>query len=192
MKLSPHEMAWCLKQAGFTGIDQPTQLDNIVLGVAIGLAESLGETDALAITSSGSNVGNRDHGVWQISGKFHGDKIQRTPNWRDPLVNARLTKAIYDEAIRAGRSSGWQPWATYKVDPDTGKAFYMEFLAAARIAATATWAPSYPGWHIAAIQDRVEFTQGRVDTLPSLSAIRSMIMGMRFITTDTMRFVESS
>jgi len=185
VKLSPHEMAWCLKQVGFTGIDQLTGLDNIVLGVAIGLAESAGETDAMGVSTSGSSIGNRDHGIWQISGKFHGDKITKTPDWRDPLVNAKLAKAVFDEAIRAGRTSGWQPWSTYKVDAATGKASYMAHLSAANIAVTAMWRTAYPAWLLQLTHDRVASTQQLADELPDLSEIKAMITGLAITKTET-------
>lgn len=192
MKLSPHEMAWCLKQAGFTGTDGPTGLDNIVLGVAVGLAESGGDTDALGVTSSGSSVGNRDHGVWQISGKWHGDKIAaqvtRGFDWRTPIANAQLAKQIWDEAIRAGKPSGWQPWSTYAKNASTGKAPYEEYLAAAKIAITAMWPPSYPLLEIKTIHGRITDVQTMVDELPDIQEMLEYWKTLRMVRTNREEF----
>lgn len=183
VKLSPHEMAWCLKQVGFSGVDAPTGLDNIVLGVAIGLAESGGDPEILGVTSSGSSVGNRDHGVWQISGKWHGDKIaaqiQLGGDWRVPVINAKLAKQVFDEALRAGRASGWQPWSTYAKNTTTGKAPYEEYLPAAKIAVTAMWPPSYSTLEIKLMHGRVSDIQSMVDEMPDLEEILAGIKALK-------------
>lgn len=122
MRLSPHEMAWCLLQAGFTGAD-------IVIGVAVGLAESKGDTDALGHVDASPNF---DHGVWQISGKWHGEKFQQYPNWRDPLDNARLARLVFLEA-----GSKWTAWTTFK------NGSHLAWMDEGKLAAAAPFRPAY-------------------------------------------------
>lgn len=101
MKLSPHEIAYVLIWAGFTG-------DDLVTGVAVALAESGGDTDVMGRSTTGDNIGQRDHGLLQISGRWHGDKLVATPNWRNPYVNARMARRIFDDAGRV-----WTPWHVF-------------------------------------------------------------------------------
>lgn len=113
MRLSPNEIAWCAQQAGFAGND-------LVIAVAIALAESNGDTDALgSVTTPNATTGvvsgNFDHGLWQISNKFHGAKLKANPNWRNPLVNAGLARLVFLEAqkIKTNAGDGWKAWSTY-------------------------------------------------------------------------------
>ena len=134
MRLSPNEIAYVAQAAGFTGED-------LVTAVAVALAESGGETDALGYIGSD----NHDHGLWQISNKWHaltgdgkpGKLLIAGAKWRDPLVNARLAKAVFDETVRMGKASGWMAWAVY----DNGTGPYTKHLPAARRAVLAPWAP---------------------------------------------------
>lgn len=105
MKLSPHEIAY-VAGAHWSGED-------LKIAVAIACAESDGDTDAMHRSTTGENLGQRDHGLWQISGRWHGAKLIANPNWRDPVVNARLAKAVFDETVRMGKASGWMAWAVY-------------------------------------------------------------------------------
>lgn len=101
MKLSPNEIAYVAKQAGFAGSD-------LVTAVAVVLAESGGDTDALGRSSSGASIGNRDHGLAQISNRWHGDKLTATPNWRDPETNMRMAFKVYTDAGKK-----FEPWSVF-------------------------------------------------------------------------------
>lgn len=113
MILSPNEIAWCAGQAGWKG-------DDIATAVAVALAESKGDTEALGrVLASGGTApgtqpkpasGNYDHGLWQISSLWHGTELAlRGHTWRDPLANARVAFSVW---LAAGHS--WSPWSTYK------------------------------------------------------------------------------
>lgn len=101
MKLSPNEIAYVATKVGFTS-------DVLQIFVAICLAESGGDTDIIARSSSGPNIGNRDHGLAQISNRWHGDKLQTTPNWRDPYVNLKMALKIYTDAGKK-----FDPWHVF-------------------------------------------------------------------------------
>lgn len=101
---TPAQMAGALKAAGFTGTD-------IVIGVAVGMAESGGRTDATNRNTNGST----DYGVWQIN-SIHKDALAMG-NWSDINANARMAKLVFDQA---GHS--WRPWVTY----NTGS--YRKFM----------------------------------------------------------------
>jgi hypothetical protein len=145
MFLSPNEMAWCLIQAGFTGTDAATGLPHVVVGVNVGWQESKGDTDALGKVLTAGNSGNFDHGWMQVSNLWHDRKLAATPNWRDPLVNARLAKQVFDEtaAINAkakNGKSGWSAWSTYE---NRGTAFTL-FVPHATLAARVPFPPAVP------------------------------------------------
>lgn len=106
MILSPHEMAYLLKWAG---IPDGTELQ---IGVAIGCAESGGDTDVMGRSTVGANIGQRDHGWMQVSGRWQFDKLIKYGNFRDPWANAQMAVAIYNEAVKAGKP-GWSPWSTF-------------------------------------------------------------------------------
>jgi hypothetical protein len=127
MILSPHEIAFVASWAGFTGAE-------IVTAVAVALAESKGDTDIMGRSTTGENLGQRDHGLWQISGRWHGTKLQATPDWRDPYVNATLAKQVWDEAKKAGKDP-WTPWKVY------GSGSYKTYLPDATIAVKAPFPP---------------------------------------------------
>lgn len=101
---TPAQMAGALKAAGFTGTD-------IVTGVAIGMAESGGKTDA---TNRNTN-GTTDYGTWQIN-SIHRDALA-LGNWADINANAKMAKLVFDQS---GHS--WRPWVTF----NTGA--YRKFL----------------------------------------------------------------
>lgn len=132
MRLSPNEIAHVAQAAGFTG-------DDLVTAVAVCLAESDGETTAMGRSKAiDSNTGNRDHGLWQISNKWHQRNGDGTPGkllkagntWRDPFVNARLAKQIYD-----GAGHKFTPWSVF----NSGS--YKQYIPDAKIAVLAPWAP---------------------------------------------------
>lgn len=117
MKLSPHEIAH-VAGAHWSG-------DDLVIAVAVALAESGGDTDVMGRSATGENAGQRDHGLWQISGRWHGAKLAADPDWRDPATNARLARAVFDETAALGKNP-WSAWSVY----NSGS--YQAFLPDAR------------------------------------------------------------
>lgn len=123
MKLSAHEVAWATTT-------QPWNKENRIIAIAVAFAESGGETDAIGRSSTGSSVGNNDHGLWQISGRWNGqllkDVANRGQSWRDPHVNAWL-------AFKVWKTQGWEAWSTFtsgsyeKYLPDAKIAIEMPF-----------------------------------------------------------------
>ena len=105
MILSPNEIAWCAAKAGWRG-------DDIATAVAVALAESEGDTEALGYVKGAVGKpasGNFDHGLFQISSLWHGAALMLAGHtWRDPLVNAGLAFKIWTEA-----GNTWKPWSTY-------------------------------------------------------------------------------
>lgn len=146
MLLSPHEIAWCVIDAGFSKtVDPSSGFSPAETMVAICLVESAAEsmrganTGILARSKTGSNIGNWDHGIAQISGKFHSAKIIAAGgHWRDPRVNLRIAKKIYDDA-----GQQFSPWATFN------SLSYKPYLADARIAVAAPWEPPPDPWTLA-------------------------------------------
>lgn len=163
MRLSPNEMAWCLQAAGFVAAD-------VITGVAVGIAESGGETDVIGSATSGT-TNNRDHGVWQISNRWHGAKLQKTPNWRDPLVNAQLAKQVFEETARTGKV-GWTAWSVY----NSGS--YEPFVEAAKIGVAFPFKPAYPGWSLELANQGIVDLLQLIEELPALDEIKAMITGL--------------
>lgn len=106
MILSPHEMAYLLKWAG---IPEGQELQ---IGVAIGCAESGGDTDVMGRSKTGANIGQRDHGWMQVSGRWQYDKLTNIGDWRNPWNNAKMAALIYKASVAAGKP-GWDPWSTF-------------------------------------------------------------------------------
>lgn len=123
MKLSPNEIAYVAKSVGFTGPDLATM-------VAVCLAESGGDTAVLGRSSTGTSIGNRDHGLAQISNRWHGAKLVATPNWRDPYVNLRMAFKIYSDAEKS-----FTPWHVFT------SGSYLVYVPDAEIAVTHPFAP---------------------------------------------------
>ena len=92
MILSPHEIAFLVKRH----FGDLPEADQVTL-VAIAWAESKGDTLALARSSTGPNLGQRDHGLWQISGRWNADKLTSMGDWRDPDINTRMARKVYNE-----------------------------------------------------------------------------------------------
>jgi hypothetical protein len=109
--LSPHEVAWVVQRTW-----PNTTLDEQLHAVAISLTESGGDTDVIARSADklpggapNPNAGNRDHGLFQLSGRWQWDKIIAAGgDWRNPLVNSTIAHAVY---VAAGRQ--WSPWKVY-------------------------------------------------------------------------------
>ena len=120
MRLSPHEIAWVAREAGFTDLQT---------AVAVALAESGGDTEALGRSTTGVNVGNRDHGLWQISGRWHAGVLAEG-DWRDPQQNADWAFLIFTAA-----GGKWDPWHTFT------SGSHLQFMPDGAIAAAAPFPP---------------------------------------------------
>jgi peptidoglycan hydrolase CwlO-like protein len=94
--LKPEQIALVAQKAGFTG-------ENLVIAVAVAMAESGGNADAIG--------GMHTYGLWQILSYAHPDLID--PNnpdaskWYDPYVNAGFAWKI------SSGGSNWVPWQVY-------------------------------------------------------------------------------
>lgn len=88
--LSDSQLAGLAQGAGFTGSQIPIM-------VAIALAESGGDTNAVHTNSNGTT----DEGPWQINSVHH-----FTGNLFDPQVNAAAARTVFN-------SQGFQAWSTY-------------------------------------------------------------------------------
>lgn len=141
MKLSPHEVADLVIKAGFskTTIVPGTTDSEAVVAVAVIFAESGGDTEAISrttapLTSDPKSVGNRDHGLAQLSGRWQYPKIQANGGrWRDPAVNVAIA---YDIFKGAGRT--FTPWMVFVKD-SKGVAPYEQYLPDARLGVAQPW-----------------------------------------------------
>lgn len=93
--LTPGQIANWAQQAGFSGPDLTT-------AIAVALAESGGNTDAVNHNSNGST----DYGVWQIN-SVHADLFNKYPQWWS-VENADMAYEIYKAA-----GNKFTPWTTY-------------------------------------------------------------------------------
>lgn len=147
MKLSPHEVADLAIKAGFskTTIVPGTTDSEAVVAVAVALAESSADTESISrttapVTSDPKSVGNRDHGVFQLSGRWQYDKIQGAGgNWRDPAVNIAIAYKIFVGAKRT-----FTPWMVFAKNATTGIAPYEQYLPDARLAVAQPWPYTSP------------------------------------------------
>ncbi len=96
--LTPQQIAIAAQKAGFTG-------SNLVIAVAVALAESGGNANARGDVTIGGSFG-----LWQVYCMAHPDLIPPTnPDsvaWYDPYQNARW-------AYEISGGSNWHPWSTY-------------------------------------------------------------------------------
>lgn len=122
MRLSPNEIAHVVLQYWTVPADQR-------IAVAVCLAESSGETDVMARSTSGAHLGQRAHGLWQISNKFHPEKLTEG-DWRDPYDNGRMA---YNVWLAAGKS--FKPWAVF----NGATPAYQQYLPDADCALLAPW-----------------------------------------------------
>jgi Lysozyme like domain len=131
VQLCMNEAMFCLKAAGFSGIDLET-------GGAVGMAESSLETDRIGRLPGADNIfDNEDLGWMQISTKWHEAKLAGQ-NWRDPFVNAKIARAVFEEFAAAGKDP-WSAWAAY----NSGS--HRRYLPMAKNAVSGLWAPSPDG-----------------------------------------------
>lgn len=141
MKLSPHEVADLVIKAGFskTTIVPGTTDSEAIVAVAVSLAESSADTESISrttapITSDPGSIGNRDHGVFQLSGRWQYPKIQAAGGrWRDPVVNVKIAYEIFKGANRTFTS-----WSVFTKNA-SGVAPYEQYLPDARLAVAQPW-----------------------------------------------------
>jgi hypothetical protein len=129
--LVPNEIAWlALNVAGLDG-------GQAFHATAIALGESGGRTDAIGQVPTSPN---RDLGLWQISSKWHADKLVRF-RWRDPYDNARMMRLVFDAA-----GQRWIPWNVYR------SGAWEAHADAAWLAMSAPWEPppAQAGWRVKA------------------------------------------
>jgi len=142
MKLSPHEVADLVIKAGFskTTIVPGTKDTEAVVAVAVAFAESSADTESISrttapITSDPGSVGQRDHGVFQLSGRWQYPKIQAAGGrWRDPIVNTAIAYEIFKGAGRTFTS-----WSVFEKNTTSGVAPYEQYLPDARMAVSQPW-----------------------------------------------------
>lgn len=134
MKLCPPEIAFVAARV-WTGSD-------IEMAVAIAMAESAGDTDAMGRNTGGSHPGSYDLGLWQINHYYHGDKLVKNPAWRDPYINALLAYQVFKEG-------GWKLWSTFKGDPPS----YTKWTNEAALAVAKPFPPILPLADIGYITD---------------------------------------
>lgn len=141
MKLSPHEVADFVIKAGFskTTIVPGTNDSEAVVAVAVAFAESGADTENISrttapITSDPGSVGQRDHGLFQLSGRWQYPKIQAAGGrWRDPATNVKIAYAIFTGANRT-----FTPWSVFTKSAN-GVAPYEQYLPDARLAVQQPW-----------------------------------------------------
>jgi lysozyme-like protein len=141
MKLSPHEVADLVIKAGFskTTIVPGTTDSEAVVAVAVAFAESSADTESISrttapITSDPGSIGQRDHGIFQLSGRWQYPKIQAAGGrWRDPVTNVKIAYAIFTGAGRTFTS-----WSVFTKNAN-GVAPYEQYLPDARLAVQQPW-----------------------------------------------------
>jgi hypothetical protein len=142
MKLSPHEVADLVIKAGFskTTIVPGTSDSEAVVAVAVALAESSADSEAISrttapLTSDPGSIGNRDHGIFQLSGRWQYPKIQAAGGrWRDPATNVAIAYKIF---TGAGRK--FTPWMVFAKPAPDKPAPYEQFLPDARLGVQQPW-----------------------------------------------------
>jgi peptidoglycan hydrolase CwlO-like protein len=121
--LTPEQIAVVAQRAGFKG-------ENLVIAVAVALAESGGNASAQGDVAIGGSFG-----LWQIYCVAHPDLIPPwNPDavaWYDPYQNAQW-------AYKISGGSNWRPWSTYK------HGTYERHMAAAQAAVSLLFAAAPP------------------------------------------------
>lgn len=93
-RISDSQIAGVAQAAGFRGADLST-------AVAVAIAESGGNTDALNANDTG---GTRSFGLWQIN-SVHTDLLG-SGNWRNAQDNARMAFTVFQR-------QGWRAWGAF-------------------------------------------------------------------------------
>lgn len=118
------EISTVAQNAGFAGND-------LITAVAVALAESGGNPNALGDTNIGSGTGS--FGLWQINADAHPEYGPDFTVLYDPQTNANAAYAVYSAA-----GDSFTPWTTFK----TG--VFNQFMTSAA-AAVATLITQNPG-----------------------------------------------
>lgn len=176
MKLSPHEVADLVVKAGFskTTIVPGTSDSEAVVAVAVAFAESSADSEVISrttapLTSDPGSVGNRDHGIFQLSGRWQYPKIQSSGGrWRDPEVNVKIA---YDIFKGAGRT--FTSWMVFEKDAKTGIAPYEQYLPDARLGVAQPW-PYVDDVKIALTKLDVSIAKLGVSVLELSTAVKNM------------------
>lgn len=147
MLLSPHEVAWLGAQVGFTtnackGLPTGVTATEIETFVAVCTAESGLDSEIMGRSATGANVGNRDHGLSQLSGKFIWDRIiAHGGRWRDPLVNAQIAFEVFAVGGKDPSKPATDPVITRTFFPWAAftSGNWQQFLPDAKIGAAHPW-----------------------------------------------------
>jgi hypothetical protein len=142
MKLSPHEVADLCIKAGFskTTIVPGTNDSEAVVAVAVAFAESSADSEAISrttapLTSDPGSIGNRDHGIFQLSGRWQYPRIQKHGgNWRDPETNVKIAYEIF-----VGAKRSFTPWMVFAKPSADKPAPYEQYLPDARLGVQQPW-----------------------------------------------------
>lgn len=93
--LTDTQIAAAANAGGFSGLNQ-------VIAVAVALAESSGNSTAIAREPNGTT----SYGLWQIN-SIHSDLLKAN-DWQNPNNNALMANAIFRQ-----RGNTWLPWSVY-------------------------------------------------------------------------------
>lgn len=104
--LSMSDIGTYAQNAGFAG-------DDLVTAVAVALAESGGNPNALGDTNIGSGTGS--FGLWQINADAHPEYGPNFSQLYDPQTNANAAYAIYSAA-----GDSFSSWTTFKTGSYAG------------------------------------------------------------------------
>lgn len=124
------EIGTVAQNAGFAGND-------LVTAVAVALAESGGNPNALGDTNIGSGTGS--FGLWQINADAHPEYGPDFTQLYDPQTNANAAYAVYSAA-----GDSFTPWTTFKTGSYSGYVASVE-------AGIATLLTQNPGASIAVL-----------------------------------------
>lgn len=180
MKLSPHEIADLVIKAGFskTTIVPGTTDTEAVVAVAVALAESGGDTEVISrttapLTSDPGSIGNRDHGLFQLSGRWQYPKIQAAGGlWRDPVINTAIAYQIFVGAKRTFTS-----WSVFTKNA-SNVAPYEQYLPDARLGVQQPWPYVEPtALSLKRIEDGVAKVNAVVVVLDKTTASISAVVG---------------
>lgn len=92
------DIATVAENAGFQGED-------LITAVAVALAESSGNPDALGDIG----IGQGSFGLWQINSKYHPEFGPDFTTLYDPQTNANAAYQVYTAA-----GNSFSPWSTFK------------------------------------------------------------------------------
>ena len=96
--MSIDDIATVAQNAGFSG-------DDLITAVAVALAESSGNPNALGDIG----IGQGSFGLWQINSKYHPEFGPDFTTLYDPQTNANAAYSVYSAA-----GNSFTPWSTFK------------------------------------------------------------------------------